>query len=62
MERKMNIVEFNQMMQSKQDDTELIQVLRQMTEQARPEHIDFKKGDGGDVPVGGEFGWTGWAL
>jgi len=58
MERKMTIEEFNQLMQSKQEDTDLVQMLRQVTQQARPEQIRFE--DGADA--GGQGGWVGWGF
>lgn len=58
MERKMTIEEFNKLMQSKQEDTELIQMLRQVTKQATPEQIHFE--DSADA--GGQGGWAGWGY
>ena len=57
MERKMTIEEFNKLMQSKQEDTELVQMLRQVTQQATPEQIKFEGTVGG-----GQGGWVGWGY
>ncbi len=57
MERKMTIEEFNKLMQSKQEDTELVQMLRQVTKQATPEQIKFE-----DANAGGQSGWAGWGF
>ena len=58
MERKMTIEEFNQLMQSKQEDTDLVQMLRQVTQQASSEQIRFE--DGADD--GGQGSWSGWNM
>jgi hypothetical protein len=57
MERKMTIEEFNKLMQSKQEDTELVQMLRQVTKQATPEQIKFE-----GFESGGQSGWAGWGF
>lgn len=58
MERKMTIEEFNQLMQSKQEDTDLVQMLRQVTQQASPEQIRFE----GNTEDGGQGSWAGWYM
>ncbi len=58
MQRKMTIEEFNKLMQSKQEDTDLVQMLRQVTKQATPEQIKFEGVDGG----GQIGGWAGWGF
>lgn len=58
MQRKMTIEEFNKLMQSKQEDTDLVQMLRQVTKQATPEQIHFEGGTEG----GGQGSWGGWNM
>ena len=58
MERKMTIEEFNQLMQSKQEDTDLVQMLRQVTQQASSEQIRFE----GNTENGGQGSWSGWTM
>lgn len=58
MKRKMTIEEFNEMMQSTQDENEMVQMLRQITKEAKPEQINLEEGFEG----GGQGAWYGWGY